>query len=480
MTTSAEGTPENDLLTRAVARRLAVPRLAPIHVVLLAAVLDALALALVAWFAQFAAAGGGADFSGVAAARVAMAASVGGVAVVILAGGCALASVRRLRRSLPAAAAGAATAAGLVVALGQGPADLVAGPFAVGWCVACLPLRAGLAAAVDWAVDAGLTGRRAVIAGTGPEAQRVVQRLAVDEHSDIRVHAIFDDRGAERAGDRVLDVPVIGRFDDLVAFCRTAEIDLVLITLPPTATLRIEQLMSRFRVLPVSVHLTAWSRDLRFGNSAAGLLMSATFQPGRRLLKRAFDLAVGSVVLILVAPLMVAIAVAIRLDTPGPVFFRQHRHGFNDWVIVVWKFRTMHAQACDNAARRVVTRGDPRVTRVGRVLRKTSLDELPQLFNVISGSLSLVGPRPHVVAAQSSRQEAFDRLVDGYSARHRLPPGITGWAQVHGLRGEIDSPESLRARVDHDLYYIENWSLWFDIAILLRTPLSVLLARNAF
>ena len=140
----------------------------------------------------------------------------------------------------------------------------------------------------------------------------------------------------------------------------------------------------------------------------------------------------------------------------------------------------MYADQCDPAARNIVTRDDPRVTRVGRFLRKSSIDELPQLFNVLSGTLSLVGPRPHALDARSSRRVAFEKIVDGYSARHRLPPGITGWAQINGWRGEVSDPEALRARVEHDLFYIENWSLWFDLTILLRTPFSLLDTRRAY
>jgi lipopolysaccharide/colanic/teichoic acid biosynthesis glycosyltransferase len=146
----------------------------------------------------------------------------------------------------------------------------------------------------------------------------------------------------------------------------------------------------------------------------------------------------------------------------------------------VWKFRSMHAADCDSAARRIVVRGDPRVTRVGRVIRRWSLDELPQLFNVLKGDLSLVGPRPHALAAVSSRQESFEAIVDGYAARHKVRPGITGWAQVHGWRGEIDDPEALRRRVEHDLYYIENWSVWLDLYVLVVTPLRLITTRNAY
>ena len=179
-------------------------------------------------------------------------------------------------------------------------------------------------------------------------------------------------------------------------------------------------------------------------------------------------------------PVLLATALAIRLETPGSVIFRQPRHGYNDRPVMVWKFRSTYAADCDPAARRIVTRDDPRVTRVGRVIRRWSIDELPQLFNVLTGELSLVGPRPHVLAAVSSRQESFEAIVEGYAARHKVRPGITGWAQIHGWRGEIDDPLALRRRVEHDLHYIENWSIWLDLRILAATPLRLLDTRNAY
>ncbi len=159
-------------------------------------------------------------------------------------------------------------------------------------------------------------------------------------------------------------------------------------------------------------------------------------------------------------------ALAIRLDSKGPILFKQKRYGFNNELVEVYKFRSMYADKLDASASRLVTRDDPRVTRVGRFIRKTSIDELPQLFNVVfKGDLSLVGPRPHAIHAKAADRK-YDEVVDGYFARHRVKPGITGWAQVHGWRGETDTQEKIQARVDHDLYYIENWSLWLDLYIL--------------
>ncbi len=199
----------------------------------------------------------------------------------------------------------------------------------------------------------------------------------------------------------------------------------------------------------------------------------------RCFIKRVFDLTIGSLALVLLSPLMIATAIAVKLDSKGPVFFRQKRHGFNNEVISVWKFRSMYTDKSDFEVKQAVTKGDPRVTKVGRFIRKTSIDELPQLFNVLKGELSLVGPRPHAVNAQSSNRK-WDAVVDGYFARHKVKPGITGWAQINGWRGEIDTPEKIRKRVEHDLYYIENWSVWFDLKIIALTPIRLLNTENAY
>ena len=177
---------------------------------------------------------------------------------------------------------------------------------------------------------------------------------------------------------------------------------------------------------------------------------------------------------------MALIAIAIKLDSRGPVLFKQKRYGFNNDLIEVYKFRSMYVEQADAAANKLVTKDDPRVTRVGRFIRKTSLDELPQLFNVVlKGNLSLVGPRPHALNAKAETR-LYDEAVDGYFARHRVKPGITGWAQINGWRGETDTQEKIQQRVEHDLYYIENWSVLFDLYILLRTPFALLKTENAY
>ena len=177
---------------------------------------------------------------------------------------------------------------------------------------------------------------------------------------------------------------------------------------------------------------------------------------------------------------MLLAAIAVKLDSRGPVFFKQKRYGFNNELIEVYKLRSMYVDKCDAAAAVLVTKGDPRVTRVGAFLRKTSIDELPQLINVaVKGNLSLVGPRPHAIHAKAENR-LYDEAVDGYFARHRVKPGITGWAQVSGWRGETDTQEKIQRRVEHDLYYIENWSVLLDLYILAKTPFAVFNARNAY
>ena len=462
------------------ARLLGRPSLAPVKVGLLVAALEWLVLGVSGWFVFYASTPA-AEFNEAKAAAfgvvlasmtVVLSASISGYVLK-----CLVDNLQSALRSL----AGFGTAVALLSWLHTDALPAVFAADSVVVAVAVLvPFRLTIAFVTRWAVDCGLTARRAVLAGSGEEAELVVRGLASRPGNDIRICAIFDDRDATRTPDLVLNVPKVGRFDDLVSFCRIAEIDLVIICFPASAEQRIAQLLDKFRVLPVQVHLSAFNRKMDFSGARGAGLLDASFRAEQRLLKRTFDLLFGSLLLVLWAPLLALIAILIKLDSPGPVFFCQSRHGFNDRPVKVWKFRTMYADQADPLAQRIVTRGDARVTRVGKFLRKSSLDELPQLFNVVSGELSLVGPRPHAIDARSNRQEPFAQLVKGYSARHRLPPGITGWAQIHGLRGGIERPEEIQKRVAFDLYYIENWSLWLDLLILLRTPFALLNTRHAY
>jgi exopolysaccharide biosynthesis polyprenyl glycosylphosphotransferase len=241
-------------------------------------------------------------------------------------------------------------------------------------------------------------------------------------------------------------------------------------------------------VLPVDIRLSAGASRLRFRPRSYSYVGAVPFldlydkpiADWDRVAKSFFDRVVGSIMLALFAPVMLAVALAIKLDSRGPVFFRQKRYGFNNELIEVFKFRSMYVEKTDHNAAKLTTRNDPRVTRVGRFIRKTSLDELPQLINVaLKGNLSLVGPRPHAIQAKAA-DRLYEQVVDGYFARHRVSPGITGWAQVNGWRGETDTQEKLERRVEHDLFYIENWSVMFDLYILLLTPFRLFNTENAF
>lgn len=219
----------------------------------------------------------------------------------------------------------------------------------------------------------------------------------------------------------------------------------------------------------------AKARVSRIGNIASLHLVRRPLNTFEQIAKRAFDIVAGSILLVLLAPLFLGIAIAIKLDSEGPVFFLQRRYGFNQEEFRIVKFRSMSVVE-DGAAVRGVTRDDPRVTRVGRILRRANFDELPQLVNVVWGHMSLVGPRPHALV----HNQQYEKTIADYARRHNVKPGMTGWAQIHGLRGEITSETKMRDRVEHDLYYIDNWSFGLDLRILASTLLSPKAFENAF
>jgi putative colanic acid biosynthesis UDP-glucose lipid carrier transferase len=258
---------------------------------------------------------------------------------------------------------------------------------------------------------------------------------------------------------------------------------MVFITLPLTAEKRVQQILQQFLDSPANIYIIPdiFTFELMNLNAfqVAGMpviaLSTSPMNARKETLKRAEDLLIGSLALVVAAPVMLLIALAIKLDSPGPVFFRQWRYGLDGREIRVWKFRTMSVTE-DGHKFCQASRNDCRITRVGRVIRRISLDELPQLFNVLAGSMSLVGPRPHAVA----HDEQFRALLPGYIWRLKIKPGITGWAQVNGWRGETDTLEKMKGRMDHDLYYIENWTLTLDIKILWLTLWRGFLNENAF
>jgi Undecaprenyl-phosphate glucose phosphotransferase len=278
-------------------------------------------------------------------------------------------------------------------------------------------------------------------------------------------------------------VQVLPDARQLVANCRPLRADdIVILTSEPHVPAALT-LASALSELPVDVHvvpvgavdLMAVSRITQFGNMVTMRIFQCPLTPFNRAIKRAFDIAAAIAGLIMVSPLFVIVAIAIKLDSPGPVFFRQTRHGYNNEPIRVLKFRSMSVmEEGDNF--RPVTRHDPRVTRLGRFLRHTNIDELPQLFNVLVGDMSIVGPRPHATA----QNEVFAELISSFSRRHNVKPGITGWAQVNGYRGDTDTLEKMQRRLEHDLHYIDNWSLILDLKIIVITLFSRKVYWNAY
>jgi len=279
----------------------------------------------------------------------------------------------------------------------------------------------------------------------------------------------------------------MGTITDLANYARNNRVDLIIVAIPLSAEARLLHILKRLWELPVDIRISGKASDLKFSSKAYTYigrlpLLSVFDRPlmGWALfLKTMFDRVIASAAIVVLAPVMLAVAAAIRLESTGPILFKQKRYGFNNELIEVFKFRSMYANRCDANAATLVSKGDPRVTRVGRFIRKTSLDELPQLFNVLTGQLSLVGPRPHATQAKADNT-LYEQVVDGYFARHRVRPGITGWAQVNGWRGETDTREKIEQRVKYDLDYIDHWSLMFDVAILLRTPFALFKNENAY
>jgi Undecaprenyl-phosphate glucose phosphotransferase len=279
----------------------------------------------------------------------------------------------------------------------------------------------------------------------------------------------------------------MGTITDLATYARNNRVDLIIVAIPLSAEARLLHILKRLWELPVDIRISGKASSLKFSSKAytyiGRLPLLAVFDRPLMgwglFLKNVFDRVIASVALVVLAPVLLAVAAAIRLESKGPVLFKQKRYGFNNELIEVFKFRSMYADRCDAHATTLVSKGDPRVTRVGRLIRKTSLDELPQLFNVLTGQLSLVGPRPHATQAKAA-DTLYEQVVDGYFARHRVRPGITGWAQINGWRGETDTREKIEQRVKHDLDYIDNWSLMFDVKILARTPFALLKSENAY
>jgi Undecaprenyl-phosphate glucose phosphotransferase len=345
--------------------------------------------------------------------------------------------------------------------------------------------RFGLRAVVrHWAAQGRFT-RTVAVVGAGEAGEQLIAKLRAESDSEIVVVGVFDDR-LSRVPAYVAGCKVLGTTDALVATARSGLIDEIVIALPLRAEGRIGEIIGKLRSLPVDLRLSIEQiggfpmRGIGATGSARTIeILDRPLKHWSGIAKWLEDRLIGTLCLILCAPLMALIALAIRLDSPGPVLFVQDRFGFNNKTIRVFKFRTMHIDRADPSGAERTVRGDARVTRVGRILRNLSLDELPQLLNVLRGEMAMVGPRPHALGMKAG-ERLYHESVAEYFQRHRVRPGITGWAQVNGLRGEIDSLEKARRRVAFDLHYIDHWSLGLDLKILLLTLLVLFRNDNAY
>ena len=332
--------------------------------------------------------------------------------------------------------------------------------------------------------EQGLNSRTYAIVGKNDLADRILNAVDDEKWMGMHLAGIYDDRSVERLNDRRASGKTVkGTLRDLLRDCRSGMIDYVYISLPMKAEKRVIDLVNELADTTVSVYFVpdVFISDLMNSRwmSLNGVPVVSVFESPffgvDGWLKRLEDLLLGGLILALAAIPMIAIGVGVKLTSPGPVFFRQRRYGLNGRVVGVWKFRTMRALEDGDAVPQAI-KADPRITPFGGYLRRTSLDELPQFFNVLMGDMSIVGPRPHAV----SHNEQYRRLIHGYMLRHKVKPGVTGWAQVNGWRGETDTLEKMRRRVDYDLEYVRNWSLGLDLKIIALTIARGFTGKNVY
>ena len=358
----------------------------------------------------------------------------------------------------------------------------------LGWFIGAPTLisvgRGLLRLALQEARKRGRNMRRAGVIGMTEMGERVAAHLAETPWLGMEMVGFFDDRTPERLHTPEADLPdLVGTFDDAVRKAREGEIDILYIALPMRAEPRVQKLLRDLADTTASVYVVPdfFVFDLLHGRWSAlddipvVSVFETSFYGIDGWVKRFEDIVLGTVFLTIAALPMALIALLIKLTSKGPVFFQQRRYGLDGEIIHVLKFRSMTV-AEDGAKVKQAEKNDSRITPVGAILRRLSLDELPQLFHVVTGSMSLVGPRPHAVA----HNEAYRKRIHGYMLRHKVKPGLTGWAQVNGWRGETDTLEKMEKRVEHDLEYIRRWGLWFDLKIILLTVFSPKVHRNAY
>ena len=334
---------------------------------------------------------------------------------------------------------------------------------------------------------AGRLNKNVAVIGAGPIGQRLLTYMnATASASRLNVVGVYDDR-SERLPRHCMGFPIVGDVDELIRHVRQNWIDVVIVALPLSADWRLTEVMNKLMTVPVDVRICPDLFGFQIGSCGVShvggvTVLNAVDRPLRDwqwIAKTIEDKILAALILFLISPVMALIAMLIKLDSRGPVFFKQKRYGFNNELIEIYKFRSMRHDLTDANAEQLTKRNDPRVTRLGAFLRRTSLDELPQFINVLRGEMSIVGPRPHALAAKAGNI-LYQEAVKYYDARHRVKPGITGWAQVSGWRGETETVEQIQKRVEHDLYYIANWSVWLDLKIIIRTILGGFTGRHVY
>ena len=321
----------------------------------------------------------------------------------------------------------------------------------------------------------GLLTPNIVLVGASESARTLIAKALITK--ECHILGIFDDRMG-RVPENLYGVPVLGTTKDMMDHKILPYVDQVIIAIDGAAKSRLKALIAKISTLPNWVSLLVGADDIGLDSTLNRISKMPLRQVSgqaklstsdyRSFFKRLQDIAIGTTALIIFAPIMLLVAVLIKLDSKGPVFFRQKRHGFNNEAIWVWKFRSMRTECADATASRQVRQNDERITRIGRFIRKTSLDELPQLFNVLKGEMSLVGPRPHAIGMKTGEQ-ASAQMVSEYAWRHRLKPGMTGLAAIKGSRGALNSVDDVQKRVTWDVEYIERQSFWFDLYIMAMT-----------
>lgn len=325
--------------------------------------------------------------------------------------------------------------------------------------------------------------KKSIIIGATSAGLSLAKEIQSNKHLGIKLVGLFDDRSIERLPVFSNSIPIRGSIIDALHMAKERDFRHVYVALPMQASQRIKEIIDYFSDSTARVYIVPdfftfdliQSRWRNVGQVPTLSVHDTPFYGLTTLIKRIEDIVVSSIILTAISPILISVAIGVKLSSPGPIIFKQHRYGIDGKKIKVWKFRSMKVMDNGNVVKQA-TKDDPRVTKFGSFIRRTSLDELPQFINVLQGRMSIVGPRPHAIA----HNEEYRAIVNKYMLRHKVKPGITGWAQINGYRGETDTLYKMEKRVEHDLTYIRNWSLWLDIKIIFLTVFKGFSGKNTY